>query len=161
MAYEIERKFLVQDESWRGNAGKPYLIRQAYLARNGTLSLRIRTKDNIRAAVTIKSAAAEAKRLEFEYEIPLADAEGLFGLREGAIIEKLRYELPQHDLVWEIDVFRGENQGLVIAEIELPHEDRHFEKPNWVGREVTSDPRYSNASLATMPFQLWPDPHAR
>jgi len=86
MAYEIERKFLVQDESWRGKAGRPSLIRQAYLVRNGTISLRVRTRDNVRAAVTIKSAVAEAKRLEFEYEIPLADAEGLFGLREGAII---------------------------------------------------------------------------
>jgi adenylate cyclase len=161
MAYEIERKFLVHDESWRGKAGKPSLIRQAYLVSNGKISLRVRTRDNIRAAVTIKSAAAETKRLEFEYEIPLADAEGLFSLREGAIIEKLRYELPQHDLVWEIDVFRGENQGLVIAEIELPHEDTFFEKPDWIGREVTSDPRYSNANLATKPFRLWPDQHAR
>jgi adenylate cyclase len=155
MAYEIERKFLVRADSWRAAAGSPSSIRQAYLARNGAVSLRVRIKDDSAATLTIKSAAPEITRLEFEYAIPLADADTLLGLREGAIIEKHRYKIPQQGLVWEIDVFQGENQGLVVCEIELPHEDKVFEKPDWLGREVTSDPRYSNANLAMMPFRTW------
>src|SRR6516225_2955036 len=105
MAYEIERKFLVKDESWRASAGRPVLIRQAYLARTGSMSLRVRTKDETGATLTVKSAAAEIRRLEFEYEIPLADAKILLDLREGGIVAKLRYKLPWQGLVWEIDVF--------------------------------------------------------
>ncbi len=130
-------------------------IRQAYLARGGSSSLRIRIVDNVRATLTVKSAPATIRRLEFEYSIPLADASVLLGLREGAIVEKFRYKLPQHGLVWEIDVFQGDNEGLVIAEIELPHEDKHFEKPSWLGAEITSDPNYSNASLAKSSFRTW------
>ena len=102
---------------------------------------------------------ADIRRLEFEYEICLTDGAVLLGLREREIglIEKLRYKLPWHGLVREVDVFQGENLGLVIAEIELPHEDKVFEKPEWLGRDVTSDRRYSNASLAKLPFQNWPD----
>ncbi len=156
MPYEIERKFLVRDEKWRAAACPALSIRQGYLTRNGSLSLRVRIIDRARATLTLKSAVAEIRRLEFEYDIPLADGAILLGLREGGLIEKLRYKLPWQDLVWEIDVFQGENQGLVVAEIELPHEDKVFEKPDWLGREVTSDRRYSNASLAKLPFQKWP-----
>jgi adenylate cyclase len=155
MAFEIERKFLVQNESWRPFAGRATLIRQAYLSRNGAMSLRIRIKDNARATLTIKSAASEIRRLEFEYEIPLADASKLIDLRQGGLIEKLRYELPQDGLTWEIDVFQGESQGLIIAEIELPCEDKAFRRPQWLGPEITSDTRYSNASLALAPFRTW------
>jgi adenylate cyclase len=157
MAYEIERKFLVRGESWRASCGKATAIRQAYLARSGSVSIRVRVRDNLGATLTIKSHAAEIRRLEFEYEIPLADATALLDLREGGIVEKLRYKLPHDSLVWEIDVFQGENEGLVIAEIELPHEAEVFENPDWLGREVTSDSRYSNASLASKPFRTWPD----
>ncbi|MGA7324225.1 MAG: CYTH domain-containing protein [Rhodomicrobium sp.] len=157
MAYEIERKFLVRDESWREKAGKPALILQAYLARTGTITLRVRIKDSIRATLTAKSAAAELRRMEFEYAIPLADATALLCFREGAVVEKLRYRLPQRRLTWEVDVFRGENEGLVIAEIELPHEGTVFDRPPWLGREITSDRKYSNASLAMKPFQTWSD----
>ena len=125
--------------------------------RNGSVSVRVRIIDRARATLTLKSPVAEIRRLEFEYEIPLTDGAALLGLRQSALIEKLRYKLPWHGLVWEIDVFQGENQGLVIAEIELPHEDKVFEKPEWLGREVTSDRRYSNASLAKLPFQKWAD----
>ena len=125
--------------------------------RNGSVSVRVRIIDRARATLTLKSPVAEIRRLEFEYEIPLTDGAALLDLRQSAIIEKLRYKLPWHGLVWEIDVFQGENQGLVIAEIELPREDKVFEKPEWLGREVTSDRRYSNASLAKLPFQKWPD----
>ena len=157
MPYEIERKFLVRDDGWRASAGGALSIRQGYLTRNGTMSLRIRLIDGVRATLTIKSPVSEIRRLEFEYEIPMTDGAALLGLREGSAIEKLRHNIPWQGLVWEIDVFQGENRGLVIAEIELPHEDTIFEKPDWLGREVTSDPRYSNAHLAKMPFRGWPD----
>jgi adenylate cyclase len=155
MSYEIERKFLVRDCSWQNAVGTPALLRQAYLCRGQTSSLRIRIIDNATATLTVKSAGATIRRLEFEYSIPLADANKLFDLREGAIIEKQRYKLPQRGLTWEIDVFQGGNEGLVIAEIELPHEDQQFEKPRWVGLEITSDPRYSNMGLASAPFRTW------
>jgi adenylate cyclase len=105
--------------------------------------------------LTIKSAEAEIRRLEFEYEIPFADADALFDLREGGIVAKLRYKLAWQGLVWEIDVFEGENRGLAIAEIELPDENKLFERPPWLGPEITADPRYSNASLAITPFGRW------
>ena len=158
MPYEIERKFLVRDERWRASADRATSIRQGYLTRNGSMSLRIRLVDGVRAKLTIKSPVSEIRRLEFEYEIPMADGTALLGLREGGVIAKLRHKIPWHGMFWEIDVFQGENRGLVIAEIELPHEDTIFEKPDWLGREVTSDPRYSNAHLAKMPFRGWPGP---
>lgn len=156
MAYEIGRKFLVRDESWRASAQSVTTIRQAYLARNEAISLRIRIKNNTRATLTIKSAAAKIGRQEFEYEIPLEHAAALFELREGGVVEKLRYELPQAELIWEVDVFQGENEGLVIAEIELRREDEAFERPKWLGQEITLDWRYSNASLAISPFRKSP-----
>ena len=88
----------------------------------------------------------------------MTDGAALIGLREGGVIEKLRHRFSWQGLVWEIDVFQGENRDLVIAEIELPNEDTIFEMPDWLGREVTSDPRYSNAHLAKMPFRGWPRP---
>jgi adenylate cyclase len=155
MGYEIERRFLVRDTSWRISAERLVSIRQAYLAQTGSMSLRVRIKDEKSAVLTVKSAGAEIRRLEFEYEIPVADANALFGLRDGGIVAKLRYKLPWQGPVWEIDVFEGENQGLVIAEIELPDENERFEKPPWLGLEVTSDPRYANAALAIKPFSKW------
>jgi adenylate cyclase len=156
MPYEIERKFLVRD-GWGASARAPLSIRQGYLTCNGSLSVRIRLIDQIRAKLTIKSAVSKIRRLEFEYEIPIGDAATLLSLREWGLVEKLRYRLPWHGLAWDIDVFQGENQGLVIAEIELPDEDKAFEKPDWLGPEVTSDPNYSNTNLAKMPFGSWPD----
>lgn len=155
MPYEIERKFLVRNDGWRAYADSGRLIQQGYLTRNGCLSLRVRVIDDARAMLTIKSASAEMRRLEFEYEIPRSDGAELLGMREGGLVEKMRHELPWHDLTWEIDVFLGENHGLVVAEIELPHEEIEFEKPDWLGPEVTFDSRYSNASLAKTPFGAW------
>ena len=157
MPYEIERKFLVRDDSWRASARAPLSIRQGYLTCNGSLSVRIRVIDQIRAKLAVKSAVSKIRRLEFEYEIPIGDAGALLSLRECGLVEKLRYRLPWHGLTWDIDVFQGENQGLVIAEIELPDEDKAFEKPDWLGLELTSDPRYSNSNLAKRPFGSWPD----
>jgi adenylate cyclase len=158
MAYEIERKYIVLGDSWSAAAGPPASIRQAYLSRTGLISLRVRIEDGRRATLTVKSARAQIRRLEFEYEIPVQDAAALLDLREGAIVQKLRYKLPWYDLVWEIDLFQGENEGLTIAEVELPHEDKVFDKPDWLGEEVTSDLRYSNASLAMTPFKMWRTP---
>ena len=116
--------------------------------------MRVRIVDGARATLTIKSRAAEVRRSEFEYEIPVADAKALLELRTGgAVIEKVRYELPCGALTWEIDVFSGENQGLVIAEIELAHEEQPFERPAWLGEEITADDRYYNASLARRSFR--------
>jgi adenylate cyclase len=155
MPYEIERKFLVQSEAWRTFAGRPHLIRQGYLTRNGCLSLRIRIIDDARAMLTLKTASAEIRRLEFEYEIPRSDGAILLGMRQGGLIEKMRYTLPWHGSTWEVDVFLGDNRGLVVAEIELAHEKIGFEKPDWLGREVTFDPRFSNSSLTKKPFSAW------
>jgi len=156
MPYEIERKFLVRDESWRASACPALTVQQAYLASNSNTT-RIRIIDDARAFLTIKSAVSGIRRLEFEYKIPLDDAAALLELRESGLINKLRYRLPWNGLTWEIDVFQGDNHGLVIAEIELPHEHQAFTRPDWLGREVTSDRRYSNASLAATPFKRWPD----
>lgn len=155
MPYEIERKFLVRNESWRASAGSAMSIRQGYLACQSTTT-RIRIIDGVRALLTIKSAVSGIRRLEFEYEIPLQDGAVLLELRERGLIEKQRFRLPWQGLSWEIDVFQGDNHGLVIAEIELPHEHHAFTKPDWLGPEVTSMLRYSNASLANRPFQSWP-----
>ena len=157
MPYEIERKFLVRDESWRASASQAVSIQQGYVNRNRLTTTRVRIIDGLRAFLTIKSAPTGIRRLEFEYEIPVQDAASLMKLRESGLIEKLRYKLPWDHLTWEIDVFQGENQGLIVAEIELLHEDKVFGKPDWLGREITSDHRYSNASLAMMPFRRWPD----
>ncbi len=156
MPYEIERKFLVRDESWRASACPGKSIRQGYLAHHSTTT-RIRIVEKAQAFLTIKSAVSGIRRLEFEYEIPMDDAAALLDLRESGLIEKLRHRLPWNGLTWEIDVFQGDNCGLIIAEIELPHESHAFAKPDWLGREVTSDPRYSNASLAATPFKKWPE----
>jgi len=154
MAFEIERKFIVAGDGWRVDADGGNIIRQAYLACTDKMSLRIRTRAG-RATLTMKSAGTTIRRLEFEYDIPLEDAAALFDLREGSIIEKRRHLLPWDGLTWEIDVFHGENEGLVIAEIELPHEDHGFARPSWLGEEVSRNPRYSNANLCRLPFSRW------
>ncbi|WKW49863.1 CYTH domain-containing protein [Rhodomicrobium lacus] len=154
MPFEIERKFLVVNDGWRAEADGGSMIRQAYLANTGKLSLRIRTREN-KATLTLKSAGVGIRRQEFEYDIPLDHAAALMALREGSVIEKRRHLLPWHGLILEIDVFHGDNEGLVVAEIELPHEDHRFPLPSWIGADVSGDPRYSNASLCKRPFSRW------
>ncbi len=149
MAEEIERKFLVEGEGWRGEAKSSFRIRQAYLALNGKAEIRLRIIDGKQALLTIKSASAEIGRDEFEYEVPVVEAEALFALRSGKIIEKRRHIVPaQGHRCWEIDVFEGENKGLSIAEIELGDAGDTFEKPDWLGKEITGDKRFYNATLA-------------
>ncbi len=160
MAIEIERKFLVLNDSWRAvaDAGAPY--RQGYLSRvTGTeavrSSVRVRT-DGERAFLNIKSATLGIRRQEFEYEIPLADAQTILAdLCVGSMVEKTRYHVSVGAHVWEIDVFAGANAGLIVAEIELGHEDELFERPNWLGAEVSDDPRYYNVCLADRPYSSW------
>jgi adenylate cyclase len=155
MSFEIERKFLVRNEEWRTLANGYKNIRQVYLAWENKSSVRIRITDNAAATLTVKSRPVELRRLELEYPIPILEAEALMPFRKGSIIEKARYRLPCGDLAWEIDVFSGDNAGLVIAEIELRHERQAIELPAWIGDEVTGNELYYNGYLAQHPFSSW------
>lgn len=148
MGREIERKFLVIDDSWRALARQSLFIRQGYLATGAAASVRIRIVAEQGGWITIKSTEPGIARAEFEYQIPLEDAEALFALCAEGTIEKRRHLVQRDELAWEIDVFEGPHQGLVMAEIELPESDHPVAPPPWLGREVTDDPAYRNASLA-------------
>jgi len=149
---EIERKFLVVGTQWRQGAGT--LLRQGYLNRDPQRTVRVRIA-GAQAFITIKGASQGSVRAEFEYAIPSADAQQLLSLCEGPLIEKLRYRIEHGGLCWEVDEFQGENRGLVVAELELTAVDQGFERPSWVGEEVTHDPRYFNSQLAARPFTTW------
>lgn len=148
MATERERKFLVMGEGWRDGVVREQSIRQGYLASTSRAVIRIRISDGRKATLTLKSAEPGMERSEFEYEIPREDAEAMLDLCIGTVIEKRRHVVPAGDLAWEIDVFEGAHAGLVLAEIELPGRDTAFERPDWLGEEVTADRRYYNASMA-------------
>jgi adenylate cyclase len=155
VGFEIERKFLVRNGAWRDKATRRTLIRQAYLGTANKSSIRVRINDDGVATLTIKSRPVELKRLELEYPIPVAEAEALIRLREGSVVEKLRHIVPWHDLAWEIDVFTGDNSGLLIAEIELRDARQTVELPGWIGGEVTGQAQYYNSFLAHRPFCSW------
>lgn len=155
MNFEIERKFLVRGDGWRQHAAKQCDIRQAYLTLGGKASVRVRICDNRTATLTVKSRPVELRRLELEYPIPILEAEALIPLGQGTVIEKARYRLPWGELAWEIDVFSGENAGLIIAEIELRNECQHVELPSWIGEEVTGQAKYYNSFLVQNPFRSW------
>jgi adenylate cyclase len=148
MATEIERKFLVVGDDWRAEVAHSVVIRQAYLSFTSAMAIRIRIVDDAKAFLTVKSAEPGIARSEFEYPVPVADAHGLIELRTGQVIEKRRHLVRIGGMQWEIDVFEGAHAGLVIAEIELPDKDATFERPPWLGKEVTGDARYYNVSLA-------------
>lgn len=152
MATEIERKFLVQGTSWRQGAGVPFS--QGYLNRDKERTVRVRIAGD-KAFLTIKGVSRGASRAEFEYEIPVADAGQLLKLSDGPLVEKTRYLVVHDGATWEVDEFRGENAGLVVAEIELTSEGQPFTRPPWLGEEVTQDSRYLNSSLATYPYSRW------
>jgi CYTH domain-containing protein len=152
LATEIERKFLVRGEGWRQTA--PLEIRQGYLNRDKQRTVRVRIAGE-RAYVTVKGVAKGLTRPEFEYEIPLADAEQMLSLCDGPLLEKRRYVLVHAGATWEVDEFLGENAGLVVAEVELESEDQSFERPDWLGAEVTDDRRYLNSNLCTHPYSRW------
>jgi adenylate cyclase len=155
MAFEIERKFLVRNDSWRNSAIRYTKIRQAYLDSNAKVSIRVRIKDDSSATLTLKSRSSKLRRREFEYPIPTLDAEELIALRRSYIIEKLRYIVPYRNLNWEVDVFSGVNLGLVMAEVELLDEKHQIELPPWIGSEVTGQDRYYNGTLAQHPYGSW------
>ncbi len=155
MADEIERKFLVKNSDWRSAAGKSKSIKQGYMAVNDQCAVRVRVTDS-EAFLTIKSSGLAITRKEYEYTIPLADAEEMLSkFCAGRKIEKVRYFVDHQDHVWEVDVFEGSNQGLVVAEIELRSADEVVSVPLWAGREVSGDARYLNNNLATHPFTSW------
>jgi adenylate cyclase len=155
MSFEIERKFLVVGDGWRAQIRDSVPLRQAYLTYDGKASIRVRIRDNGGAALTIKSRGAERRRLELEYPVPVLEAEALIALRRGSVIEKVRHLVPYAGATWEVDVFAGENAGLVIAEIELRDEHEVVSLPPWVGLEVTGQPQYYNSSLAQRPYRSW------
>ena len=154
MGKEIERKFLVKDDSWRGqDTGKRY--RQGYLSTVKERTVRVRTAGE-KAFLTIKGITVGASRPEYEYAIPVGDAnEMLDRLCEQPLIEKTRYRISHTGLVWEVDEFEGENRGLITAEVELKDEHQSVTLPGWIGEEVTGDPRYFNANLVAKPFTAW------
>lgn len=152
MAAEIERKFLVK-EGWRPQANG-VRIAQGYLSTVPERTVRVRIKGE-KGYLTVKGRNAGIRRAEYEYEIPLADAEAMLALCEQPLIEKRRYLVPYEGYTWEVDVFAGANEGLVVAEIELPAEDAAFAKPDWAGAEVSGDARYYNSSLIRHPYREW------
>lgn len=155
MPQEIERKFLVASDAWCGQADQGRRLRQAYLAETDRAVVRIRVEDERRAVLTIKSAEPGLSRQEFEYEVPIDHADALIALRRGSVLDKTRFHVPHAGHRWEVDVYGGDNEGLVIAEVELESKDSGVALPPWVGREVTGEPRYYAARLSREPYRSW------
>lgn len=154
MGIEIERKFLVIGDSWRQGARGSFYC-QGYLSTARERTVRVRIAGS-RGFLTIKGEAAGSVRAEYEYEIPVCDArEMLDKLCEKPLIEKVRYRLEFTGMAWDIDEFAGENDGLIVAEIELSDEHAQFTLPPWAGMEVTGDPRYHNSQLVRNPYRNW------
>jgi adenylate cyclase len=153
---EIERKFLVLNADFKTEASSQNRIVQGYLNSHPERTVRVRIKGD-KGFLTIKgkSYASGTTRMEWEKEIPLVEAEQLLLLCEKGVIDKIRYEIPIGNHIYEVDLFEGENKGLTIAEIELRSENESFEKPNWLGQEVTTDKRYYNSYLSKNPYLNW------
>ena len=153
---EIERKYLVTSLSFKDEAHTQNEIAQGYLTSNPERTVRIRIK-GAKGYITIKGVGNESgtSRMEWEKEIPVDEAKSLLQLCEKGVIEKTRYEVKSGHHTIEIDVFHGDNDGLIMAEIELQNEDEAIEKPNWIGTEVTGDKRYYNAYLSLHPYKNW------
>ncbi len=155
MALEIEHKFLVLDDSWKKMVTESFEYKQGYLSSDSKRSIRVRTS-SAKAWINIKSATIGTQRHEYEYEIPLQDGiEILLTLCQKPLIEKTRYLIPYQEHVWELDVFTGDNEGLIVAEIELSSKGENFAKPDWVGQEVSFDLRYYNNNLCKHPYKKW------
>lgn len=155
MGIEIERKFLVASDAWRQAAAAQTRYSQGYLCREPARTVRVRVAGE-QAFLTIKGLTTGATRAEFEYPVPLADAQALLAMCDGPVIEKVRHLVPAGEgLVWEVDEFFGDNAGLVVAEIELQDEAQAFERPDWLGAEVTDDKRYLNSNLSVRPYRRW------
>ena len=154
MAREIERKFLLASDAWRALVKRTEPMSQGYIASGKRVSVRVRIAGDS-AWLNIKSGDLVASRLEYEYAIPVADAHELLTLAEGPLIDKTRHFVEHGGKTWEVDEFHGENSGLVVAELELDHEDERFPRPPWLGDEVTHLKRYYNVCLVTHPFSAW------
>ncbi|MDH3281978.1 MAG: CYTH domain-containing protein [Gammaproteobacteria bacterium] len=155
MAEEIERKFLVVGDDWRQQVSSVADYRQGYLAINGDCAVRVRLQAG-RAILNIKNAASDVCRSEFDYDIPLDDAEQIYDeMCSGRRLVKRRHFVEYAGHTWEIDEFGGDNAGLIVAEIELNAVDESFARPDWVGEEVSSDLHYRNAYLAEHPYRSW------
>jgi adenylate cyclase len=153
MALEIERKFLLANGRWRDRVSRSTRIAQGYLG-GDACSVRVRIEDK-QGSLNIKSKQLGVVRQEFEYGIPLQDAEALLELACGQVLRKLRHYIEMEGHVWEIDEFEGANAGLVVAEIELEAVDASFPRPDWLGEEVTDDARYYNVNLMREPYSRW------
>ncbi|KAB7627451.1 CYTH domain-containing protein [Alkalilimnicola sp. S0819] len=157
MAEEIERKFLLLNEDWRGAVQRSVAFAQGYLLGARQASVRVRIEGE-QANLNIKGVTLGVRRAEYEYPIPLADArEMLDTLCEGPLIEKTRHYVEHQGHTWEIDEFHGDNAGLRVAEIELAHEDEPFARPGWLGAEVSGEARYYNVMLVKHPYREWRD----
>ena len=154
MGTEIERKFLVVGEGWRG-LGEGTLYRQGYLASRDGVTVRVRVAGET-GYLTIKGITQGISRAEYEYVIPLSDAtEMLDALCDRPLIEKARHHIYWDGLLWEVDEFMGENQGLILAEVELTDANQTINLPTWIGQDVSDDPRYFNVSLVQYPYKMW------
>ena len=151
--HEIERKFLVDTTRWQP-AGTGTVLRQGYLSSHPERTVRVRVEGEA-AKLTIKGKTTGVTRVELEYEIPLADATELLALCERPWIDKIRYRVEHAGKTWEVDVFHGDNEGLVLAELELADEHEPFTKPPWATDEVSHDARYYNSNLVARPFRTW------
>ncbi|WP_435685969.1 CYTH domain-containing protein [Sedimenticola selenatireducens] len=155
MALEIERKYLVINDKWKENILSESVLKQGYIANQPNATVRVRIAGEV-AYLNIKSATTGITRAEFEYQIPRSDAEQILEqVAEHPFIDKTRYKVQWGSHVWDLDLFAGENQGLIMAEVELNSEDESFELPPWAGKEVSGDPRYYNASLVKHPYTQW------
>jgi adenylate cyclase len=155
MALEIERKYLVINDKWRDSVIKESVMKQGYLANAANASVRVRVSGS-EGRLTVKGRSKGISRSEYEYSIPLQDAEEILRNHiSGAVIEKVRYKVKCGDHVWDLDVFAGANHGLIMAEVELSSEDEGFQMPEWAGEEVSTDSRYYNANLASHPYCDW------
>lgn len=155
MPTEIERKYLLKDDSWKSLAGQGAKYIQGYLVGSRYASVRVRIEGD-KAFLNIKSATLGVRRQEYEYPIPVAEAQEILEtLCEKPLIEKTRYEIEYQGLEWEIDVFDAENKGLIVAEVELDSEDQKIMLPDWCGEEVSDDARYYNVSLVRHPYSEW------
>lgn len=153
MATEIERKFLLKPGRWQP-AGPGRRMTQGYLSRDPDRTVRVRVVGED-AYMTVKSRRSGISRTEIEFSIPLEHARDLLPLCHQPLIDKTRYEVLHDGMLWEVDVFHGANEGLIVAEIELPSEDTAFEIPEWIGEEVSQDMRYTNSNLCAVPFSEW------
>jgi adenylate cyclase len=157
MATEIEHKFLLRDDRWRSQVERSARMRQGYLTSDARCSVRVRIADG-QGFLNLKSGTLGIQRSEYEYPIPLAEAEEILDmLCEKPLLEKTRHFLWFGEHLWEIDEFEGDNAGLIVAEVELSRSDEPFARPDWLGEEVSHDIRYYNSQLARHPYQTWPD----